>query len=60
MNPKPYDLRRGCALPRQGVWLRDYEAMPQRAQRESGPAQRLGEVAPSNAYRRRVSGTNWS
>ena len=44
----------------QGVWLRDYEAMPQRRHEAAGPAQTLGQVAPSNAYRRRVAGSNWS
>jgi hypothetical protein len=43
----------------QGVWLRDYEPMPQR-QHKSEIGDTLGEVAPSNAYRRRIAGTNWS
>ncbi len=43
----------------QGVWLRDYEAMPQR-QHHSEIKETLGAVAPSNAYRRRVAGVNWA
>ncbi len=43
----------------QGVWLRDYEAMPQRENRQM-MGDTLGEVAPSNAYKRRIAGSNWS
>ncbi|CAL8464767.1 g4302 [Coccomyxa elongata] len=42
-----------------GVWLRDYEPMPQR-QHHSEIKETLGAVAPSNAYRRRVAGVNWA
>ncbi|CAL5229169.1 g12444 [Coccomyxa viridis] len=42
-----------------GVWLRDYETMPQRQNRQM-MGDTLGEVAPSNAYKRRVAGSNWS
>ena len=43
----------------QGVWLRDYETMPQRQNRQM-MGDMLGEVAPSNAYKRRIAGSNWS
>lgn len=43
----------------QGVWLRDYETMPQRQNRQM-MGDTLGEVAPSNAYKRRIAGSNWS
>ena len=39
--------------------MRDYEAMPQRQNRQM-MGDTLGEVAPSNAYKRRVAGSNWS
>ena len=43
----------------QGVWLRDYETNPQRQNRQI-MGDTLGEVAPSNAYKRRIAGANWS
>jgi hypothetical protein len=44
----------------QGVWLRDYEPMSGRQQHAPNPAQTLGLLAPSNAYRRRIAGSNWA
>mmetsp|Transcript_16404 Transcript_16404/g.49162 ORF Transcript_16404/g.49162 Transcript_16404/m.49162 type:complete len:532 (-) Transcript_16404:598-2193(-) len=44
-----------------GVWLRDY--VPVNARREGDPeysGDDMGEVRPSNAYQRRVAGTNWT
>lgn len=43
----------------QGVWLRDYEPVNQRQDNQSSVKETLGEVKPSNAYKRRVAGTNW-
>ena len=40
----------------QGTWLRDYEPMSERKPVDGV----LGAVPPSNAYRRRVAGSNWS
>eukprot|EP00884_Botryococcus_braunii_P005517 jgi/Botrbrau1/14967/Bobra.0018s0069.1 len=40
-----------------GVWLRDYESVSQRGGAEPHPT--MGEVRPSNAYKRRVAGVNW-
>lgn len=47
------------AIVMQGVWLRDYETNPQRQNRQI-MGDTLGEVAPSNAYKRRIAGANWS
>ena len=41
---------------RQGAWLRDYEPMSERKHGDGA----LGAVPPSNAYRRRIAGSNWS
>ena len=48
-------------LSMQGVWLRDYESMSARKSSGGEPNKKetLGNVAPSNAYKRRVSGVNW-
>ena len=43
----------------QGVWLRDYEPVNQRQDNQSSVKETLGEIKPSNAYKRRVAGTNW-
>ena len=43
----------------QGVWLRDYEPVNQRQDTQTSVKETLGEVKPSNAYKRRVAGTNW-
>ena len=43
----------------QGVWLRDYEPMNQRQDNQTSERETLGAVKPSNAYKRRVAGTNW-
>ena len=39
----------------QGVWLRDYEPIEERADKEP-QGETLGTVPPSNAYRRRAAG----
>ena len=46
----------GCM---QGVWLRDYEPVNQRKDDQTTVKETLGEIKPSNAYKRRVAGTNW-
>ncbi len=46
----------GCM---QGVWLRDYEPVNQRKDDQTAGKDTLGEIKPSNAYKRRVAGTNW-
>ena len=57
LNPKwRVSAWRACM---QGVWLRDYEPMPQR-KALSELQETLGAVPPSNAYRRRVAGVNWA
>lgn len=43
----------------QGVWLRDYEPVTQRQDNQTSVKETLGEIKPSNAYKRRVAGTNW-
>lgn len=43
----------------QGVWLRDYEPVNQRKDDQTTVKETLGEIKPSNAYKRRVAGTNW-
>ena len=43
----------------QGVWLRDYEPVNQRKDDQSTVKETLGDIKPSNAYKRRVAGTNW-
>lgn len=40
-----------------GVWLRDFEPLERR--RAGTKEETVGDVAPSNAYVRRISGTNW-
>ena len=51
---------RGSFALLQGVWLRDYEPVNQRQDHESSSGKEtLGEVAPSNAYKRRIAGSNW-
>lgn len=42
-----------------GVWLRDYEPVNQRKDDQSTVKETLGDIKPSNAYKRRVAGTNW-
>lgn len=43
----------------QGVWLRDYEPVNTRKEGGESVKETLGEVKPSNAYKRRIAGTNW-
>ena len=43
-----------------GVWLRDVEPLEDRRAAPAGAADAFGEVPPSNAYRRRVAGTDWA
>lgn len=43
----------------QGVWLRDYEPVNTRKEDCESVKETLGEVKPSNAYKRRIAGTNW-
>jgi citrate synthase len=43
----------------QGVWLRDYVSMDKRRQDAPAGDHTLGAVNPSNAYQRRIAGTNW-
>ncbi|KAL6780171.1 Citrate synthase 2, peroxisomal [Auxenochlorella protothecoides] len=40
-----------------GVWLRDYKPMKDRV--PGKPEETVGDVKPSGAYIRRISGTNW-
>ena len=43
----------------QGVWYRDYAPMGQREPQEDQIGDKPGLIPPSNAYKRRVAGTNW-
>ena len=43
----------------QGVWLRDFEPVDKRPKQLSKDQETLGQVPPSNAYRRAASG-QWS
>lgn len=44
-----------------GVWLRDYVPIESRKESDAEyTGERLGEVKPSNAYQRRIAGTNWT
>ena len=52
-----YCHSQNCLL--QGVWLRDYEPMNKRKDDQTTVKETLGEIKPSNAYKRRVAGTNW-
>lgn len=42
-----------------GQWLRGYQPMGQRPAAADPGADQLGPVPPSNAYVRRVSGSQW-
>ena len=45
----------------QGVWLRDYTPVEERQGSDSEfGGETLGRVRPSNAYQRRIAGTNWT
>lgn len=48
-----------CCGSLQGVWLRDYEPVNTRQDDSEAVNETLGEVKPSNAYQRRIAGTNW-
>ena len=43
----------------QGEWYRDYAPMGQREPQEDQIGDKPGLIPPSNAYKRRVAGTNW-
>ena len=51
----------GRAAVTQGVWLRDYTPVEERQSSDSEfTGETLGRVRPSNAYQRRIAGTNWT
>ena len=43
----------------QGEWLRSYQPMGERTQKVQPGADELGPVPPSNAYVRRISGSQF-
>lgn len=48
-------------VPAQGVWLRDYTPIGERSPTDAEfEGEDMGRVKPSNAYQRRVAGTNWT
>jgi len=56
---QPLSLNGLCRTP-QGVWLRDYTPVEERRNSDSEfTGETLGRVRPSNAYQRRIAGTNW-
>ena len=50
-----------CMVLVQGVWLRDYTPIGERSATDAEfEGEDMGRVKPSNAYQRRVAGTNWT
>ena len=50
-----------CTISEQGVWLRDYTPISERSDTDvEFMGEDMGVVKPSNAYQRRVAGTNWT
>jgi citrate synthase len=42
-----------------GVWYRDYSLMEKREAEADEVGETMGRLEPSNAYKRRIAGTNW-